>query len=161
MIQKELEVQQCLLYIHCNIHACEHRILKSVIVSVVLWYWFHSLVLFQVSVTARDDVPFFGPSLPNPAIFRKVCFIVRWQGKILHTLLFAVVFTVVLSVWLDGFGGLKSSKVELLSPDVSIAVFISRRVFILFCRVQSFVNSFWSSSSMLNTAAIELKNLLN
>ncbi|XP_052557749.1 rap1 GTPase-activating protein 1-like isoform X1 [Tympanuchus pallidicinctus] len=27
--------------------------------------------LYKVSVTARDDVPFFGPSLPNPAIFRK------------------------------------------------------------------------------------------
>ncbi|NXA75961.1 RPGP1 protein, partial [Thryothorus ludovicianus] len=27
--------------------------------------------LYKVSVTARDDVPFFGPPLPNPAIFRK------------------------------------------------------------------------------------------
>ncbi|KAF7241154.1 Rap1 GTPase-activating protein 1 [Varanus komodoensis] len=27
--------------------------------------------LQQVSVTARDDVPFFGPPLPNPAIFKK------------------------------------------------------------------------------------------
>lgn len=27
---------------------------------------------FQVSVTARDDVPFFGPPLPDPAVFRKV-----------------------------------------------------------------------------------------
>nr|XP_028568456.1 rap1 GTPase-activating protein 1-like isoform X2 [Podarcis muralis] len=27
--------------------------------------------LYKVSVTARDDVPFFGPSLPNPAIFKK------------------------------------------------------------------------------------------
>lgn len=26
----------------------------------------------QVSVTARDDVPFFGPALPNPAVFKKV-----------------------------------------------------------------------------------------
>jgi len=26
---------------------------------------------YKVSVTARDDVPFFGPALPNPAIFRK------------------------------------------------------------------------------------------
>lgn len=26
----------------------------------------------QVSVTARDDVPFFGPALPDPAIFKKV-----------------------------------------------------------------------------------------
>ena len=25
----------------------------------------------QVSVTARDDVPFFGPTLPQPAIFNK------------------------------------------------------------------------------------------
>ncbi|KAF3860781.1 hypothetical protein F7725_001036 [Dissostichus mawsoni] len=29
-------------------------------------------VLYKVSVTARDDVPFFGPALPNPAIFKKV-----------------------------------------------------------------------------------------
>lgn len=28
--------------------------------------------LFQVSVTARDDVPFFGPPLPDPAVFKKV-----------------------------------------------------------------------------------------
>ncbi|XP_077369498.1 rap1 GTPase-activating protein 1 isoform X5 [Festucalex cinctus] len=28
-------------------------------------------VLYKVSVTARDDVPFFGPALPNPAVFRK------------------------------------------------------------------------------------------
>ncbi|XP_053498576.1 rap1 GTPase-activating protein 1 isoform X7 [Ictalurus furcatus] len=28
-------------------------------------------VLYKVSVTARDDVPFFGPALPDPAIFRK------------------------------------------------------------------------------------------
>nr|XP_056721445.1 rap1 GTPase-activating protein 1 [Euleptes europaea] len=27
--------------------------------------------LYKVSVTARDDVPFFGPQLPNPAVFRK------------------------------------------------------------------------------------------
>ncbi|XP_064414376.1 rap1 GTPase-activating protein 1 [Latimeria chalumnae] len=27
--------------------------------------------LYKVSVTARDGVPFFGPALPNPAIFRK------------------------------------------------------------------------------------------
>lgn len=27
--------------------------------------------LYKVSVTARDDVPFFGPTLPNPSIFRK------------------------------------------------------------------------------------------
>lgn len=25
-----------------------------------------------MSVTARDDVPFFGPALPNPAVFKKV-----------------------------------------------------------------------------------------
>nr|XP_043893881.1 rap1 GTPase-activating protein 1 isoform X7 [Solea senegalensis] len=28
-------------------------------------------VLYKVSVTARDDVPFFGPALPNPAFFKK------------------------------------------------------------------------------------------
>jgi RAP1 GTPase activating protein 1 len=28
-------------------------------------------IRYKVSVTARDDVPFFGPSLPNPAIFKK------------------------------------------------------------------------------------------
>ncbi|XP_064156521.1 rap1 GTPase-activating protein 1 isoform X14 [Anguilla rostrata] len=28
-------------------------------------------VLYKVSVTARDDVPFFGPALPDPAFFRK------------------------------------------------------------------------------------------
>ncbi|XP_059383767.1 rap1 GTPase-activating protein 1-like isoform X6 [Carassius carassius] len=28
-------------------------------------------VMYKVSVTARDDVPFFGPPLPNPAIFKK------------------------------------------------------------------------------------------
>ncbi|XP_038677116.1 rap1 GTPase-activating protein 1 isoform X1 [Scyliorhinus canicula] len=27
--------------------------------------------VYKVSVTARDDVPFFGPALPDPAIFRK------------------------------------------------------------------------------------------
>ncbi|KAM6434974.1 rap1 GTPase-activating protein 1 isoform 4-T6 [Liasis olivaceus] len=27
--------------------------------------------LYKVSVTARDDVPFFGPPLPNPAVFQK------------------------------------------------------------------------------------------
>ncbi|XP_022619001.1 rap1 GTPase-activating protein 1 isoform X8 [Seriola dumerili] len=27
--------------------------------------------LYKVSVTARDDVPFFGPALPNPAVFKK------------------------------------------------------------------------------------------
>ena len=33
-----------------------------------LWYCSH---LPQVAVTARDDVPFFGPSLPHPAVFMK------------------------------------------------------------------------------------------
>lgn len=28
-------------------------------------------ILYKVSVTARDDVPFFGPALPNPPFFRK------------------------------------------------------------------------------------------
>ncbi|KAF5905647.1 rap1 GTPase-activating protein 1-like isoform X2, partial [Clarias magur] len=28
-------------------------------------------VLYKVSVTSRDDVPFFGPALPDPAIFKK------------------------------------------------------------------------------------------
>ncbi|XP_055022089.1 rap1 GTPase-activating protein 1 isoform X6 [Boleophthalmus pectinirostris] len=28
-------------------------------------------VLYKVSVTARDDVPFFGPALPSPAVFTK------------------------------------------------------------------------------------------
>ncbi|XP_007553548.1 rap1 GTPase-activating protein 1-like isoform X7 [Poecilia formosa] len=28
-------------------------------------------VVYKVSVTARDDVPFFGPALPNPATFKK------------------------------------------------------------------------------------------
>ncbi|XP_037628052.1 rap1 GTPase-activating protein 1-like isoform X4 [Sebastes umbrosus] len=28
-------------------------------------------VFYKVSVTARDDVPFFGPALPNPAVFKK------------------------------------------------------------------------------------------
>uniref|UniRef100_A0A7N8YFX9 RAP1 GTPase activating protein b n=1 Tax=Mastacembelus armatus TaxID=205130 RepID=A0A7N8YFX9_9TELE len=28
-------------------------------------------VIYKVSVTARDDVPFFGPTLPDPAIFKK------------------------------------------------------------------------------------------
>ncbi|XP_043935781.1 rap1 GTPase-activating protein 1-like isoform X2 [Protopterus annectens] len=27
--------------------------------------------VYKVSVTARDDVPFFGPALPNPAVFKK------------------------------------------------------------------------------------------
>lgn len=30
--------------------------------------------VIQVSVTAREDVPHFGPKLPNPAIFKKVCY---------------------------------------------------------------------------------------
>lgn len=28
-------------------------------------------VRYKVAVTARDDVPFFGPTLPQPSIFRK------------------------------------------------------------------------------------------
>ncbi|KAM4637136.1 rap1 GTPase-activating protein 1-like [Discoglossus pictus] len=28
-------------------------------------------MLYKVSITARDDVPIFGPALPNPAVFRK------------------------------------------------------------------------------------------
>ncbi|KAJ8384270.1 hypothetical protein AAFF_G00207310 [Aldrovandia affinis] len=28
-------------------------------------------VLYKVSVTSRDDVPFFGPALPDPAVFKK------------------------------------------------------------------------------------------
>ncbi|XP_051787074.1 rap1 GTPase-activating protein 1-like isoform X10 [Erpetoichthys calabaricus] len=28
-------------------------------------------ICYKVSVTARDDVPFFGPALPNPAVFKK------------------------------------------------------------------------------------------
>lgn len=118
------------------------------------------LILFQVSVTARDDVPFFGPPLPNPAIFRKVCFssLVLGGRGIWYTHLCS---ESVLSVWLDDFGGLNSSKAELFSCDTFITVFISSLVFILSCRVQSFVNSSWSSSSMPSTAAIELRNLLN
>lgn len=30
----------------------------------------HSNFRYNVSVTARDDVPFFGPTLPTPAVFR-------------------------------------------------------------------------------------------
>merc|ERR550532_6735 len=30
-----------------------------------------SCTRYKVSVTSRDDVPFFGPSLPNPAVFKK------------------------------------------------------------------------------------------
>ncbi|XP_054628368.1 rap1 GTPase-activating protein 1 isoform X10 [Dunckerocampus dactyliophorus] len=37
-------------------------------------------VLYKVSVTARDDVPFFGPALPNPAVFKK--------GREFHEFLF-------------------------------------------------------------------------
>jgi hypothetical protein len=28
---------------------------------------------FQITVTSKEDVPEFGPSLPNPAVFSKVC----------------------------------------------------------------------------------------
>ena len=31
-------------------------------------------VMYKVAVAARDDVPFFGPTLPTPSIFRKVGF---------------------------------------------------------------------------------------
>lgn len=31
-----------------------------------------TLTLFQVSVTAREDVPAFGPPLPSPPVFQKV-----------------------------------------------------------------------------------------
>ena len=34
--------------------------------------WAQSVSSQQVSVTAREDVPPFGPPLPNPAVFRKV-----------------------------------------------------------------------------------------
>lgn len=30
-----------------------------------------SITRYKISVTARDDVPFFGPNLPSPAVFRK------------------------------------------------------------------------------------------
>ena len=34
----------------------------------------HELLMsLKVSVTAREDVPHFGPKLPNPAVFKKVC----------------------------------------------------------------------------------------
>ncbi|TRY96669.1 hypothetical protein DNTS_024275 [Danionella cerebrum] len=39
-------------------------------------------VLYKVSVTARDDVPFFGPPLPNPAVFKKE----RTRSALLETL---------------------------------------------------------------------------
>lgn len=32
----------------------------------------HTETLFQVSVTAREDVPAFGPPLPSPPVFQKV-----------------------------------------------------------------------------------------
>ncbi|XP_053156399.1 rap1 GTPase-activating protein 1-like isoform X11 [Hemicordylus capensis] len=40
---------------------------------VVVQLHHHALgeTLYKVSVTARDDVPFFGPPLPNPAVFKK------------------------------------------------------------------------------------------
>uniref|UniRef100_A0A2K5TX03 RAP1 GTPase activating protein n=1 Tax=Macaca fascicularis TaxID=9541 RepID=A0A2K5TX03_MACFA len=38
--------------------------------------------LYKVSVTARDDVPFFGPPLPDPAVFRKE----RTRAALLETL---------------------------------------------------------------------------
>uniref|UniRef100_A0A3B1JVQ8 RAP1 GTPase activating protein a n=1 Tax=Astyanax mexicanus TaxID=7994 RepID=A0A3B1JVQ8_ASTMX len=39
-------------------------------------------VLYKVSVTSRDDVPFFGPALPDPAVFRKE----RTRSALLETL---------------------------------------------------------------------------
>jgi hypothetical protein len=30
-----------------------------------------NVIRYKVSVTARDDVPFFGPTLPSPAVFKK------------------------------------------------------------------------------------------
>lgn len=40
-------------------------IYKSIVIDVIF-----ILFRYKVSVTARDDVPFFGPTLPNPAVFR-------------------------------------------------------------------------------------------
>ena len=42
--------------------------------TITIYMYFKLLNLFdwQVSVTAREDVPSFGPPLPNPAVFRKV-----------------------------------------------------------------------------------------
>lgn len=31
----------------------------------------NNVIRYKVSVTARDDVPFFGPTLPSPAVFKK------------------------------------------------------------------------------------------
>ena len=31
----------------------------------------NDVIRYKVSVTARDDVPFFGPTLPSPAVFKK------------------------------------------------------------------------------------------
>lgn len=39
----------------------------------------HKKIIVQVSVTARDDVPFFGPTLPDPAIFKKVSWKNLWK----------------------------------------------------------------------------------
>lgn len=36
-----------------------------------------------MSVTARDDVPFFGPALPDPAIFKKVSSHTKFPDSIL------------------------------------------------------------------------------
>ncbi len=33
----------------------------------------NSLLITQITVTSKEDVPEFGPSLPNPAVFSKVC----------------------------------------------------------------------------------------
>lgn len=34
------------------------------------YFYYYCSFRYKVSVTARDDVPFFGPTLPNPAVFR-------------------------------------------------------------------------------------------
>lgn len=52
------------LWVFFNIHQPEVNCCMSVVYQTVL--------PLQVSVTARDDVPFFGPALPDPAIFKKV-----------------------------------------------------------------------------------------
>ncbi len=41
--------------------------LEAFLISLIIYF-----VMLQVSVTARDDVPFFGPALPDPAVFKKV-----------------------------------------------------------------------------------------
>lgn len=64
--------------IFCMNIPCNNNVLSAI----KLIYLCHSVCIFlslialncfryKVSVTARDDVPFFGPTLPSPAIFRK------------------------------------------------------------------------------------------